>query len=219
MALPSPPAPPTPRLKTQWFRDGGARSPAQQASAAAFIVWRIARHTVDRTRHAGYDVTIGAPYFRCLREVLAFLVAVADRIAHARLPAEQRAEFTGSMVHHLARILQESEDEWLGAAPAGEPSHADTFIDFVNELAAHYAEFGADPEVPAQPGEFAPDFAFVRYLGHRVEATVPPQDRRWVQDQVVSVEGPEAVSLLQRALRDLFAPPARRARREAVSGD
>lgn len=219
MALPAPPAPPTPRLKTQWFRHGEARGADQQASAAAFVVWRIARHAVDRTRHAGYDVAIGAPYFRCLRELLVFLVAITDRIAHARMGTAAREVFTVALVRHLARILQESEDEWLGPTPAGAPARGDDFIDQVNALAVHYAEFGADPQVPAAAGEFAPDFAFLRYLGHRVEATVPREDRRWVQDQVVSAQGPEAVAMLQRALRDLFAPPARRPRREAVSGD
>ena len=216
MALPTPPAP---RLKTQWFRHGDSRGMEQQASAAAFMVWRIARHALDRTRHAGYDVEIGAPYFRFLREMLAFLVAVADRIAHARLAPEQRMEFTSAMVHHLARILQDSADDLLGAAPAGQPSHAETFIDLVNELAAHYGEFGADPKVPAEPGDFTPDFAFLRYLGHRLEATVPPHERRWVQDQVIACEAPDMAALLQKSLRDLFAPPVRRARRESATGD
>ena len=216
MALPTPPLP---RLKTHWFRHGDSRGAAQQASAAAFIVWRIARHTLDRTRHAGYDVDVGAPYFRFLREMLVFLAAVADRVAHARLPAQARAEFTGEMVRHLARVLQDSQDDLLGPAPAGQPSHGDSFIDLVNTLSAHYAEFGADPGAPVDAGDFAPDFAFLRYLGHRLEATVPERDRRWIQDQVISVEAPESVAMLRRALRDLFAPPARRARREAGSGD
>lgn len=216
MALPTPP---TPRLKTHWFRHGDSRGSAQQASAAAFIVWRIARHTLDRTRHAGFDVDIGVPYFRFLREMLVFLAAIADRVAHARLPAPERAAFTEALVHHLARILQDSEDDLLGPAPAGQPSNGDSFIDLVNELAAHYAEFGADPKLPATPGGFEPDFAFVRYLGHRLEATVPPKDRRWVLDQVMACEAPEAVAMLQRSLRDLFEPPVRRARREGVSGE
>ena len=212
-------APPVPRLKTHWFRHGDSRGAAQQASAAAFIVWRIARHALDRTRYAGYNVDIGAPYFRFLREMLAFLVAVADRIAHARLAPEQRADFTSAMVLHLARILQDSEDDLVGPAPAGSPSNADSFIDLVNELATHYADFGADPKLPAEPGGFEPDFAFLRYLGFRLEATVPPEDKRWVQDQVIACEAPEAVSMLQGSLRDLFSPPARRARRAGVSGD
>lgn len=217
MALPTPPAPPTPRLKTQWFRHGDTRGAGQQASAAAFIVWRIARHALDRTRHAGFGVELGPAYFCFLREMLVFLVAVADRIVHARLAPEARAEFTVALVRHLARILQDSEDEWLGPAV---PPHAETFIDLVNELATHYAEFGADPQVPATPGSFAPDFAFVRYLGHRLEATVPASEQRWVQDQVISCEAPEALAMLQRSLAELFDPPPRRARAgHGVSGD
>lgn len=211
--------PPTPRLKTNWFRHGDSRGAAQQASAAAFIVWRVSRHTLDRMRHAGFDVEIGPPYFQFLREVLAFLAAIADRVAHARLEPAQRVEFTVALVHHLARILQDSEDDLLGPAPAGQPSHGDSFIRLVDELSEHYAEFGADPSVAANPGSFEPDFGFVRYLGHRLEATLPPKDRRWVLDQVMACEAPEAIAMLQRSLRELFEPPARSARRSAVSGD
>lgn len=214
MAQPAPPAPPVPRLKTRWFRDGGRHDPAQQASAAAFIVWRIARHTLDRTRHAGFSVEVGAPYFRFLHEVLAFLVAVADRIAHARLQPPERAEFVVALVHHLARILRDSEDDLMGPG-----SQADLFIELVNESAAEYAGFGGDPTVANPPAGFAPDFAFLRYLGTRLEATVPAQDRRWILDQVMAVQGPEAVAMLQRSLADLFDPPARRARTGPVTGD
>jgi hypothetical protein len=219
MALPAPPAPPTPRLKTQWFRQDGGHGAARQASAVAFMAWRIARHTIDRMRHARFAVEIGAPYFRFLREMLAFLVAVADRIAHARLAPPERAEFTAAMVLHLARILQDSEDDLIGPAPAGQPSHAETFIDLVNEVAADYAEFGADAMAADEAAGFTPDFAFLRYLGHRLEATVPAGERRWVQDQVIACEAPDAVALLQRGLRDLFTPRERQARRQAVSGD
>lgn len=217
MALPAPPAPAAPRLKTQWFRHGDSRGAGQQASAAAFIVWRIGRHAADRTRQAGFGVELGPPYFGFLREMLAFLAAIADRIAHARLPGEERVAFTGAMVHHLARILQESEDEWLGPPAAGQPPHGDTFIDLVNELFTHYAEFGADPG--AEAARFVPDFSFLRYLGHRLEATVAAQDARWVQDQAVSTEAPQAAAMLQKALQDLFDPPVRRARRSTLSGD
>lgn len=217
--MPQLPTPPIPRLKTHWFRHADSRGASQQASAAAFIVWRIARHTLDRTRHAGYSVEIGTPYFRFLREVLAFLVALADRIAYARLQPEPRRDFVLALVGHLARILQDSEDDLIGPAPAGEPSHADSFVDLVNELAQHYAEFGADPTVPAPAAGFAPDFAFVRYLGTRLEPWLPPQDRRWIVDQVIDVQAPEAVAMLQQSLQDLFDPPVRRARRTALSGD
>lgn len=211
--------PPTPRLKSQWFRAGPAKSAEQQASAMAFIVWRVSRHTLDRMRRAGFDVDVGPPYFAFLREVLVFLVALTDRIAHARLDAAQRPAFTAALVHHLARILQDNEDDLLGPPPGRQPSHADTFIDLVNDVTEHYAEFGADPAVPVGDAGFHPDFAFLRYLGRRLEPTLPEKDRRWVLDQAMAVEAPEAVAMVQRSMRDLFEPSARRARRGATTGD
>ena len=42
---------------------------------------------------------------------------------------------------------------------------------------------------------------------------------RWVQAQVIAVQAPEAVAMLQRSLADLFDPPARKPRRESATGE
>ena len=211
------------RLKSHWFKPGAAKSPAEQASAMAFIVFRVAQNLLKRMRGAHFDIDAGPPYFAFLREVLVFLVAITDRMAHARLDAPARQEFTVALVRHLARTLQENEDHLLGAPPAGEPSHADTFIDLVNQVTAHYAEFGADPESgksgEAAKSTFEPDFAFMRYLGHRLEPTLPEKDRRWVVEQVMAAEAPEAVAIVQRTMNDLHDPAPRRARRNTMSGE
>ncbi len=85
----------------------------------------------------------------------------------------------------------------------------DAFIDLVNEVTPHYAEFGADPRADAASVGFAPDFAFLRYLGSRLEPTLPPKDQRWVLDQVMASEAPEAVAIVQDAMRNLLStrPP------------
>jgi hypothetical protein len=211
--------PPTPRLKSHWFRAGPAKSADQQASATAFIVWRVSRHALDRMRRAGFDVEVGPPYFAFLREVLVFLVALADRIAYVRLDSAHRPAFTAALVRHLARILQDNEDDLLGPPPEGAPSHTDSFIDLVNEVTGHYAEFGADPSLSDADAGFHPDFSFLRYLGRRLEPSLPEKDRRWVLDQVMAIEAPEAVAMLQRSMRDLFEPAERRARRAGTTGD
>jgi hypothetical protein len=211
--------PPALRLKSHWFKPGATRSPAEQASAMAFIVFRVANQMLKRMRGASFDIDAGQPYFAFLREVLAFLIAVADRMAHARLDPGARAEFTVALVRHVARILSENELDLLGAPAAGAPAYADSFVDLVNELGTHYAEFGAEPGTEDAGAGFRPDFAFVRYLGSRIEPTVPPKDRRWVLDQVMAIEAPEAVALVQRAMRDLHDPTPRRPRRPATSGE
>lgn len=210
---------PAMRIKSHWFKPGAPKSAAEQASAMAFIVFRVAQQMLRRMRGADFDIDAGPLYFAFLREVLVFLVAITDRIAHAQLDAAARQEFTVALVRHLARTLQENEDHLLGPPPAGTPTHADTFIDLVNTLAQHYAEFGADPEARDGAAGFEPDFGFVRYLGSRLEATLPEKDRRWVIEQVMAAEAPEAVAVVQRSMRDLYDATPRRARRAAVSGE
>ena len=211
------------RLKTHWFREGAQRTPEEQASALGFTIWRVARQSLDRMRGAAFDVDAGPPYFAFLREWLVFLLAVADRLAHDRFDARTRAAFTTALVLNVARTLEENEHRLLGPPPPGEAPSGERFIDLFNELVGHYAEFGGEPvRAPAvgdPPPEFTPDFAFVRYLGHRLEPTLPEKDRRWVIDQVMASEAPDAVALVQRAMRELHSAEPRRARRERMSGE
>jgi hypothetical protein len=217
--------PPAMRIKSRWFSGDGApvhKSAGEQGSAMAFIVWRVAVNMLKRMRAARFDIDAGAPYFAFLREVLVFLAVVADRVAYERMSAEQRAEFVVALVRHVARHLQENADDLLGQAAPGEASHGERFIDLFNELAGHYAEFGPAPG-PARPKVgFEPDFAFVRYLGVRLEPALPEHDRRWVLDQVMAIEAPEALGIVQRSMNELFdAAPARKAtgRRGTLTGD
>jgi hypothetical protein len=217
--------PPALRIKNRWFKAGDdhARSPAEQAGAMAFITWRLAVNMVKRLRAAKFEVDAGMPYLGVVKETLVFLAAVADRIAHQRLEPEARAEFVVALVQHLARHLQENADDLLGPQPPGATSHAHAFIDLYNELVDHYAEFGEDLSAPDRDAGFAPDFAFVRYLGARLEPVVPEVDRRWVLDQIMAIEAPEAVGIVRRSMRELLDPAAAsgsaRGRRGVLSGD
>ncbi|MEO8124961.1 MAG: hypothetical protein ABI633_13015 [Burkholderiales bacterium] len=210
---------PAMRVKSHWFKPGAEKSPADQASAMAFIVWRVAQQMLKRMRGADFDIDAGVPYFAFMRELLVFLIALTDRIAAARLSATDRTEFTIAFVHHLARTLQGNADDLLAPPPPGEPPQGDNFIDLVNEVTQHYAEFGADPDSTADEVGFQPNFAFVRYLGHRLEPTLPEKDRRWVIDQVMAIEAPDAIGVVQRAMRDLYDASPRRARRASTTGD
>lgn len=204
------------RVKSQWFRSEAPKSAEQQASAAAFIVWRTAHNMLQRMRAAGFQIDPGAAYFEFQREAMAFLIAVIDRIVHARLDETSRVAFIQALVHHGARTLQDNAADLLG--PRGDGlSHGDAFIDLVNELNGHYAEFGADPT--ARGDSFTPDFRFVRYFASRLADTLPQPDQRWALDQVMASEAPEAVQIVQTALDNLLSSRPRSKRRAALSGD
>ena len=216
------PQPPAMRIKSRWFSGDGSpvrKSAAEQGSAMAFIIWRVAVQMLKRMRAADFDIDAGTPYFAFVREVLVFLVAVVDRIAYARMAPQEREAFLVALVQHVARHLQENADDLLGPPPPGEAGHGDRFIDLFNELAGHYAEFGPAPEAEAPEAGFQPDFAFVRYLGVRLEAAVPEHHRRWVLDQVMAIEAPQALEIVQRSMRELFdpSPPRRPGRRGAMT--
>jgi hypothetical protein len=211
-----PAQPPPIRVKSQWFRPAADKTPEQQASALGFIAWRVAQQMLKRMRSAGFDIDAGPAYFGFMREVLVFLLVVADRIAHERLDAEQRRRFITALVLRVADFLQDNEGDLLG--PAEGASWADRFVDQFNELQQHYGEFGADSDAPAEDG-FVPDFAFYRYLGFRLEPGLPDKDRRWVIDQVMAIEAPDAVGIVTSAMRDLYVDKPRVRRRASLSGD
>ena len=78
----------------------------------------------------------------------------------------------------------------------------------------------ADAGADAGPDDgFVPDFAFYRYLGHRLEPGLPAKDRRWVIDQVMAIEAPDAVALVTSAMRDLHDPTPRAKRRSSMTGE
>lgn len=208
--------PPAIRVKSHWFKADQPKTAEQHASAMAFIVWRAAQQMLKRMRGADFDIDAGEPYFAFMRETLVFLVCVTDRIAHARMDSGQRAAFTTELVRRVADTLQDNEVDLLGGAPGA--VYRDRFIDMVNELQAHYAEFGADRDTAAADG-FEPDFGFYRYLGHRLEPTLPEKDRRWVLDQVMATEAPQAVEIVQSAMRNLFDATPRTRRRTAMRGE
>jgi len=206
------------RVRSQWFKQGAPKSAQQQAGALGFIVWRAARQMLQRMRQADFDIDAGPAYFAFLREVCVFLVCVLDRNAHACLGAEDRVAFTSALVRHVAATYDDSARDLIGPAAAGS-THADALIELFNECAGHYAEFGAAPGVDAATQGFVPDFAFVRYLASRLAAAMPPKDERWVADQVIDIEAPEAVKIVNGAMRNLYSTEPRRARREGTTGE
>jgi hypothetical protein len=191
------------RIKSHWFKADTPKSPGEIASAAAFIIWRVAQNSLRTMRAARFDLPPGPQYFAFLSEFLTFLTLGADRLAHARGDEAWRVAFTTAVANRVGEILAENESGLLGAATAGEVKRR--FIDQVNECAAECAGFDWTGDGPA--------YDFLRYLGHRVAAVMDEHDRTWAISQVIEVEAPEAAETLHRGMAGLLeATPRSRAR-------
>ena len=183
------------RVHSRWFRRH-ARGPEETAGALAFIAWRAALAMLARMRRAGFTLDAGPRYFDLLSEALAFALQVSWRIAYDRLDAAGREAFAIAAAHRAAAILAENEAELLGQASRAQLEAR--FIARLNRRFDDYAPFGY--------GREGPDFAFLRCFAALVCEVVPEPDRRWVHDQVIAIEGPEAAATIARALADLLEP-------------
>lgn len=197
------------RIKSNWFKPGREHTPEELAGAVSFVVYKIADNALKNTRKAKFEVAVGAQYFAFLTEFLVFLVQVADRIAYRRLPPEARIDFTTTLAQRIAETHAENESRLLGGEFADCKRR---FIDKLNLRAGEYAEFGYD--------ETGPDFSFTRYLAFCMDEVMSEKDSDWIIDQMMAIEAPEAVEMVEKTFRNLLETEPRPARRRAsVSGD
>jgi len=197
------------RIKSHWFKSDRKKSTQEIAGAVAFVIWRIGDNALKNTRKADFEIAIGSQYFSFLAEFLAFLIQVADRIAYRQLSPEVRFEFTSTLANRVAETMAENQSRLMGGSIA---EHKQRFIDELNQRSGEYAEFDYDSN--------GPEFAFTRYLGYRMGKVMDEKDATWVIDQMMSIEAPEAVKMVEKTMRDLFETEPRQPRtRKAVSGD
>jgi hypothetical protein len=193
------------RIKSRWFKAEAPKSPQEIASAAAFIIWRVAQNALKTMRAARFELPPGPQYFAFLSEFLTFLTLGADRLAHARGDDAWRVAFTTAVANRVGEILAENESGLLGGtAPAGVKRR---FIDQVNACAEECAGLGWTAE--------GPGYDFLRWLGHRVAAVMDDHDRTWAIAQVIEVEAPEAAETLHRGMAGLLDATPRPRRRSA----
>ena len=196
------------RIKSNWFKEGRNHTPEELAGVVAFAIWRIVGNALKNTRKANFEIAIGPQYFAFLAEFLVFLIQVADRIAYRRLPPEDRIAFTGILANRVAENYAENRSRLLDAQP---DEIKQRFIDQVNQRADGYAEFDY--------GEDGPSFSFTRYLGYCMEQVMDERDSYWIIDQMMSIEAPEAVEMVDKTLRNLLDNKPRPPRRHAVTAD
>jgi hypothetical protein len=182
------------RVKSSWFKGERSKTPQEVAGALAFIIWRISDNTLKNVRKADFDIAIGDQYFAFLSEFLIFLVMVADRIVYTQLDEQDRFDFTSALANRVAEHLAENQSEWLGK-PVRE--YKDIFVERLNQRAAEYADFhytGVDTS-----------FSFILYLGQCMRDVMDEKDKTWVVDQIMAIEVPEAVAMLEKAMKGLVA--------------
>jgi hypothetical protein len=179
------------RVKSKWNLKDKQRSLSETGGAMAFILWRIAQQGVLNLENEGFQTDTNAQRLDIIAEFLAFLVHLVDRMTSDDLGQNERVEFITSMARHLADNMQQNRTD-----AEGKGEYRQTLVNLLNERATDYAEFSFTDNEPG--------FAFRRYFGENVRAVMGAKDNKWITDQVMDIEVPEALKPLSKALRDLF---------------
>ena len=194
------------RIKSNWFKEGRKHTTPEIADALAFVVSRIADNALKNTRKANFEIEVGPQYLDFLAEFLIFLVLVGDRIAYSNLSEEERTIFTGRLANRVGETYAENRSRLL-VQDFNECKQR--FIDLLNHRAGEYADYGYD--------ENGPDYGFYRYLAYCISQIMSGADSNWIIDQMISIEAPEAVKMVEKTLRNLYETEPKKPRRRASS--
>ncbi len=177
------------RMKSRWRDKQRPRSLEDNAIALAINAWRIALTCAKHLHEEGFRYESDEQRIAVIAEYLIFLVHWADRLALARMDAQERERFTTTLVRQVARHIRENE-EMMGLEPL-------PFFERLNERTEDYAE------IPFE--EASAGYSALRYLAGKIQAIMgEDQVNRWVADQIIDIDAPEAAQNLKQAMDGLF---------------
>ncbi len=177
------------RIKSRWNKRAKQQTLEDIAGALGFISWNIATHGVLELENKGYKTESNAHRLQIIQEFLIFLIQVADRLAYQKMEDEKRQRFIIALAMHIADTFADNQRDILG-----EGEHRKAFIDLLNQKAEDYAEFTFHDDEAG--------FDFLRYFGEQV-ATIM-EEKHFVSQQIMDVEGPAAIKTFKKGMQDLF---------------
>jgi hypothetical protein len=180
------------RIKSRWRDRERERSHEDTASALAFIAWRLALEQAINLHCQRFVYRDDAQRLSVIQEYLAFLIQIADRLAHRQLEEADRRDLIVSLARKATEILQDNSQDLLGPGDWGSP-----FLALLNQRSGEYAGF--------RLAEDGPSYAFLRHLGFEIQSLMGKDgENRWVIDQVMDKDGWEAFKSFAKAFRDLL---------------
>jgi len=179
------------RVKSRWNVKGRERTPEEVAGALAFIAWRIAGNGVLNLENEDFQTDTQAQRLDVMAEMLAFLIHLVDRLAYGRVEEAERRRYVATLGLRLADIMQDNRID-----AQGDGDYRAEFVVLLNERMDDYAEMSFSG---TEPG-----FGMRRYLAEKVAAAMGPRHSKWIAQQVIDIEVPEAMETLGKALRNLL---------------
>ncbi len=180
------------RLKTKWRDKDRTRSLDDNAVVLASNIWRIAVTCAKNLHEQDYVYESDGQRLGVVSEYLAFLVHLSDRLTAPQMVDEDRGRFVTSVARAVTRHLHDNQTDLIGPA-----NYGTAFIALLNERSQDYAEMPFDAEMAS--------YSALRYLAEKIQALMgSEQVNRWIAEQVIEIDGPEAIENLRQAVGALY---------------
>lgn len=177
------------RMRTKWHDKERTVSIDEKANTMAFISWRIAAALVLNLENENFQTDTHKQRLDVIREALAFLVSVTDRLVVEQMTAEERQEFVAKYAVKLSKTFQENCEDLLGR----DTDYKKDFIDVLNQRLNAYAECSwvDDKQMPG--------FQYKRDFGDNLSREMGERDNKWITDQVIEIEVPDMMENLKKS--------------------
>jgi hypothetical protein len=179
------------RIKNKWQDKNKERTAEDTAGVVAFNLWKIASANVLNLENEGFQTDSQSQRVDVIEELLAFYVSLVDRMAADKdYDEDKRRQLIVALAMNLAKTVKDNRIDF-----DGEGEHSRVFVELLNERMSEYAGFSYSD------GE--PGFQLRRRVGEHVQAVMGEKDNKWVPDQVMDIEIPDAMKVFKRVVRGL----------------
>jgi hypothetical protein len=178
------------RIKTRWNKRAKEQSLENIASALNMTSWKIATQSVVELENKGYQTKSQAQRLQIIGEFLAFLLQVADRFAYQQLAEADRQLLITRLALGMTDTFVDNQRDLFGLG-----EYRNQFVQLLNQRAEDYAELSFHHDEAG--------FDFLRYFGEQV-AAIFEEDKHFVSQQILDVEGPLAIQTFQQAMVGLI---------------
>ena len=180
------------RVKNKWQDKNKQRTVEDTAGVVAFNLWKIASANVLNLENEGFQTDSQSQRVDVIEELLAFYISLVDRLAADKeYDEDKRRQLIVALAMNLAKTVKDNRVDF-----DGEGEHSRAFVELLNERMSEYAGF------TYSDGE--PGFQLRRRVAEHVQAVMGEKDNKWVPDQVMEIEIPEAMKVFRRVVRGLI---------------
>ncbi|MGD8743814.1 MAG: hypothetical protein PVH46_10370 [Granulosicoccaceae bacterium] len=190
------------RMKTRWHRSRrsqrnieGSRKEKTMTDLAgviAFNIWKLTKEIYANMEKEGYRFGEDSQVIDFFSEIIAYMIAVADRMVYGKITEEQRTEFVTALATDLLNMMISNKEDLLGPG-----DYRDEFVSRLNARLGEYAECDYDEEK-------GPSYAFKRLLGSFIADVMASTDSKWVLEHIMDYELPKHMGTLKRLVRDVL---------------